>query len=123
MKKDGKKPVFFEISYPQSLNAMKLLPFLLMIFIVVAACAEEECILNETAYIEFIKKYSTDNRNSTIESDGRTLIVNRNNEEIIVRGGGCIHLGVAIELRTRQAYTEEHFYKKRLICLSNSVAG
>lgn len=92
---------------------MKLLPFLLF-FISVSAYAEEECIFDETAYIEFIDKYSAENKNSKIESDGKTLIVKRNNEEILVKGGGCIHLGVTIELRTIQAYTEEQFLQKTL---------
>jgi hypothetical protein len=92
---------------------MKLLPITL-IFISVFVFAEEDCIFDETAYIEFINKYNTDNRNSKIKSDGRTLIINRNNEEIFVTGGGCIHLGVAIELRTKRTYTEEQFLQKTL---------
>jgi len=92
---------------------MKLLPIFL-IFISLYAYADEDCIFDESAYLEFIKKYSKDNRNSNIESDGRTLIVKRNTEEILVKGGGCIHLGVAIELTARQAYTEEQFLQKTL---------
>ena len=92
---------------------MKLLPFFL-IFISVSAYAEEECVFDETAYTAFIKKYSAENKNSKIEADGKTLIVNRNNEEILVKGGGCTHLGVAIELRTKQAHTEDQFLNKTL---------
>ena len=80
----------------------------------VSAFAEEDCVFDETAYIKFINKYSTENRNAKIDTDGKTLIVNRSNEEIIVKGGGCVHLGVAIELRTTQAYTEIEFLKKTL---------
>ena len=86
----------------------------MLIFISVSAYAEEECIFDETAYINFINKYVTENRHSKIAPDGKTLIINRNNEEIIVKGGGCIHLGVAIELRTKQAYTEEQFLQRTL---------
>ena len=92
---------------------MKLL-FILLIFISVSAYAEDDCIFDESVYLEFIKKYSKENKNSKIEPDGRTLIINTNNEEIIVTGGGCIHLGVAIELRTQQVYTEEQFLQKTL---------
>ena len=87
---------------------------LLLILISVSAYAEEECIFDETVYTEFIKKYSAENKNSKIKPDGKTLIVNRNNEAIIVTGGGCVHLGVAIELRTKQAYSEEQFLQKTL---------
>ena len=87
---------------------------LLLILISVSAYAEEECIFDETVYTEFIKKYSAENKNSKIKPDGKTLIVNRNNEAIIVTGGGCVHLGVAIELRTKQTYTEEQFLQKTL---------
>ena len=80
----------------------------------VSAFAEEDCVFDETAYIKFINKYSTENRNAKIDTDSKTLIVNKNNEEIIVKGGGCVHLGVAIELRTTQAYTEVEFLKKTL---------
>ena len=90
---------------------MKLLS-ILIIFISVSVYAEEDCIFDETAYIEFIKKYSKENSNSKIKPDGKTLIVNRNNEEIIVKGGGCVHLGAVIELRSKQAYTEEQFLQK-----------
>jgi len=80
----------------------------------VSAFAEKDCVFDETAYIKFINKYSTENRNAKIDTDGKTLIVNRDNEEIMVTGGGCVHLGVAIELRTAQAYTEKEFLKKTL---------
>ncbi len=92
---------------------MKLLPILLII-ISISGYAEEECIFDETAYIEFIRKYNAETKNSKIESDGKTLIVNRDNEEIIVKGGGCIHLGVVIELRTKKEYTEKQFLQKTL---------
>jgi len=80
----------------------------------VSAFAEEDCVFDETAYIEFINKYSTENKNAKLDNDDKTLIVNRDNEEIMVSGGGCVHLGVAIELRTKQAYTEKEFLKKTL---------
>jgi hypothetical protein len=97
----------------ETFNAMKLLPILLII-VSMSGYAEEECIFDETAYIQFINTYSAENKNSKIEPDGKTLIVNRNAEEIIVKGGGCIHLGVAIELRSKQEYTEEQFLQKTL---------
>ena len=92
---------------------MKLLT-IFIIFISLYAYAEEDCIFDENAYLKFIKKYSMENRDSKIESDGKTLTVKRKNEEIVVKGGGCIHLGMAIELRTKQAYTEEQFLQKTL---------
>jgi len=86
----------------------------LFVIVSVSAFAEEDCIFDETAYIEFINKYSKENGNTKIYADGKTLIVNRNSEEILVKGGGCIHLGVAIEIRTKQTYTEEEFLQKTL---------
>jgi len=95
------------------LYPIKLLTILL-IFISLSAHAEEDCIFNEAAYTDFINKYVTENRSSKIDPDGKTLVVNRNNEDIIVKGGGCNHLGVAIELRTKQAYTEKQFLQRTL---------
>jgi len=92
---------------------MKLL-FILLIFISFSVYAKEECVFDETSYIEFINKYGRENRNSKIESDGKTLTVKRNDEEIIVKGGGCNHLGVTIELRAQQEYTEKQFLQKTL---------
>jgi len=92
---------------------MKLLPVLLIV-LSVALWAEEDCIFDEAAYTEFVKRYKADNRDSKIGSDDRTLIINRGNEEITVKGGGCNHLGVAIDLRSRQSYTEEQFLQKVL---------
>ena len=92
---------------------IKLLPILLL-FISFSGYAEEDCIFDESAYSEFIKEYSAKNRDSKIESDGKTLTVKRNNEEIIVKGGGCIHLGAAIELITKQEYSEKQFLQKTL---------
>lgn len=92
---------------------MKLLTTLLIV-VSFAVNAEEACIFDETAYLEFINEYSAHNRNAKILSGGKTLIVNRNDEEISVRGGGCIHLGVSIELSTKRAFTEEQFLKKTL---------
>lgn len=95
------------------LYPIKLLPILL-IFISFSAHAEDDCIFNEAAYGEFINKYSAENRNAKIQPDGKTLIVNRNNEEIIVKGGGCNHLGVAIELISNKTFTEKQFLEKLL---------
>jgi len=92
---------------------MKLLPILL-ILISISASAEEECVFDENAYISFINKYAKENKNLKIESDGKTLVVNRNNEEITVKGGGCVHLGEEIELRTKQKFTEKQFLQKTL---------
>jgi len=94
-------------------STLTLLVLLLMI-VPLSAFAEEDCVFDEAAYIDFINKYSAENRNTKIDTDGKTLIVNRNNEEILVKGGGCVHLGVAIELKTKQAYTEKEFLKKTL---------
>jgi len=92
---------------------MKLLPVILIV-LSVSLWAEEDCIFDEAAYTEFVKRYSAENRDSKIGSDDRTLIINRGNEEITVIGGGCNHLGVAIDLRSRQSYTEEQFLQKVL---------
>ena len=92
---------------------MKLLS-ILIIFISVTAYAGEDCVFDETAYTKFITKYNSENSNSNIEPDGRTLLVNRDGEKIIVKGGGCDHLGVAIELKTKRAFTEEQFLQKTL---------
>lgn len=91
---------------------MKLL-IILLIVISVTVYAEEDCVFDESAYIEFIKKYSADN-NALIGTDGKTLQINRNGEEITVTGGGCVHLGMAIESRAKQLYTEEQFLQKAL---------
>lgn len=92
---------------------MKLLPILLII-LSLSAYAEEECVFDESTYIQFIKKYSMKHSHSKIDPDGKTLIINRNNEKIIIKGGGCIHLGMAIELRTSKVYTEKQFLQKTL---------
>jgi len=90
-----------------------LLPILLMM-LAVAANAEEGCVFDESAYVEFIKKYSAENGSAAIGSDGNTLTVNRNGETITVRGGGCTHLGIAIESRSKREYTEAQFLQKVL---------
>jgi hypothetical protein len=92
---------------------MKLL-LISLIFIPVLLYAEDDCIFDESTYIEFINKYSADNRNSKTGPDNRTLLINRNNEEILIKGSGCNHLGMTIELSTQQAYTEEQFLQKAL---------
>ena len=100
---------------------MKLL--LILTFVASSSVnAEEDCIFNESSYIEFIKKYVSENKNTRIENDNRTLRVERNNEEIVVKGGGCVHLGVAIELKTHQKLTEEQFLHK-VLKLSNEFGG
>ena len=96
------------------LQSILILLLLSLIVVSVSAFAEEDCVFDETAYIKFINKFSSENRNAKIDTDGKTLLVNRDNEEIVVKGGGCVHLGVAIELRTSQAYTEKDFLTKTL---------
>jgi len=76
--------------------------------------AQEDCVFDDNAYIKFINSYSLENTNSEIMADGRTLIVTRNNDVINVEGGGCDHLGVGIQLKTNQTFTEEEFLRKTL---------
>jgi hypothetical protein len=76
--------------------------------------AQEDCVFDENAYIKFINEYSSEYSDSKIEPDGSTLIGKKNNEVIKVEGGGCVHLGVAIEVKTTQTYTEEQFLQKTL---------
>ena len=87
--------------------------FLLFMLISLSVYADD-CVFDEKAYLKFIQKYSAENNNSTIKNDGETLLVNRNNESILVKGGGCNHLGVSIEVKTKQAYTERQFLQKVL---------
>jgi hypothetical protein len=98
------------------------LPLILLIFVSIHAYAEEDCIFDETAYVKFINKYTAEHRNSTIDTDGKTLTIKRKDEDIVVKGGGCVHLGVAIELTTRQAYTEKQFLQK-VLGLSNEFGN
>lgn len=76
--------------------------------------AQEDCVFDENAYFEFINAYSAANPDAKIEADGRTLVVKRNNEVIKVEGGGCHHLGVAIDVETNKTYTEGQFLQKTL---------
>ena len=92
---------------------MKLLPILLTL-IFSHAFADEDCVFNETAYFDFINNYQAGNKNSKIYPDGRTLVVERNNEKIIITGGGCVHLGESIELISTQAYDKKQFLQKTL---------
>ena len=92
---------------------MKFLPILL-VFFSVGAYAAEDCIFDESAYITFINKYNSDASNSRIGPDGRTLLINRDGEQISVSGGGCDHLGVTIELISTQPFAEEQFLNKTL---------
>jgi hypothetical protein len=92
---------------------MKLLPILL-IFISISAYAEEECVFDESAYISFINQYAKEHKNSKIEADGKTLVVKKDNEEITVKGGGCVHLGEEIEVSSKQELTEKEFLQKTL---------
>ena len=92
---------------------MKLLPLLLIIFSI-AVHAADECVFDENAYIKFIDQYSKENKNAKIGPDGKTLSIKRGSEEIIVTGGGCVHLGALIELSTRRELTEQQFLQKTL---------
>ena len=92
---------------------MRLLAILLLCFST-SVFAQEDCVFDENAFINFINEYSQSNKDAQIEPDGRTLIVKRDNEVIKVEGGGCVHLGVAIDLKTDQAYSEEQFLQKTL---------
>ena len=92
---------------------MKLLPILL-IFISTSVYAEEKCVFDENAYISFINQYAKEHKNSKIEADGKTLVVKKDNEEITVKGGGCVHLGEGIEVSSKQELTEKEFLQKTL---------
>ena len=98
--------------------------FLLIIifFVSFSANAEEECIFDESSYIDFINKYKSSNKDTKIENDNRTLRVEKNNEDIVVKGGGCSHLGVSIELKTKQTFTEKQFLHK-ILALSNEFGS
>ena len=92
---------------------MKLL-FVFLIFISASVYAGEDCIFDESAYVKFITRYSTENSDARVNLKTQTLTVNKNNEELIIEGGGCVHLGMAIELRTQKNYTEAQFLQRTL---------
>lgn len=100
---------------------MKFL-LILIIFVSFSVNAEDGCVFDESSYIDFINKYKSSSKNTKIENDNRTLRVERNNEEIVVKGGGCTHLGVSIELKTKQAFTEKQFLHK-ILELSNEFGS
>lgn len=75
----------------------------------------EECIFSESAYLNFINEYALKDKTSRIESDKKTLVIKRNNEEIIVNGGGCVHLGASITLKSKHSHTEDQFLEKILL--------
>lgn len=100
---------------------MKFLP-IIMIFVSFSANAEEVCVFDESSYIKFINKYKSSSKNTKIENDNRTLRVERNNEVIMVKGGGCTHLGVSIELKTKQVFTAKQFLHK-VLELSNEFGS
>lgn len=92
---------------------MKFLPIILVIF-TASAYAEEQCVFDDAAYTQFVNKYHDEHPNSRISPDGRTLSITRGKDIIIIQGGGCVHLGMSIELRSQQAYTEKAFQQKVL---------
>lgn len=98
---------------------MKIL-LIIIIFAFSNANAEEECVFDDSSYIEFINKYLLSSKNAEIYD--KTLRVERNNEEIVIKGGGCTHLGVSIELKTKQAITQKKFLHK-ILELSNEFGG
>ena len=93
-------------------NNLKLF-FLLLIFISTSSLAEEECVFDETAYLNFIKKYQAEHKNVVINKDN-TLFINRDNEEIIVEGGGCVHMGMTIQIHSQRVFSEKTFLAKTL---------
>lgn len=82
----------------------------------------EECIFDETAYINFINTYKENNKNASINPNEQTLKVKRNNESLLINGGGCVHLGMTIKLQSRQTFTEKEFLEKTL-SLSNEFGS
>jgi hypothetical protein len=70
---------------------------------------EEECIFDQleqhTAYLELEKRYP----GSRYIEDRYHLLIPEGGDQVILRRGGCVHFGIAIELRTSRtdAYDEE----------------
>ena len=93
-------------------NILKLLP-LLFTFLSTSILAENDCVFDESAYLNFIKKYQANHKNVIIKKDN-TLLINRDNEEITVAGGGCDHLGMTIKIRSQHNYSEKEFLSKTL---------
>jgi hypothetical protein len=76
--------------------------------------AEEECIFDETAYINFINEYKSKNKNAIIDPKEKTLKIKRDGETILVNGGGCVHLGMTIKLQSKKIFSEKEFLQKTL---------
>jgi hypothetical protein len=97
-------------------NATKAVILLTAFLLMVSApvYAQEDCVFDDNAFIRFITDYQANSEKAQIEPDGRTLIVKRDNEVIKVEGGGCVHLAMAIELRSQRSHTEEEFLQKTL---------
>ena len=87
---------------------------ILLIFTSTFVVAEEDCVFDKNAYINFIKSYKDTHKNSKIESDGKTLIVKNGAEKVTVEGGGCNHLGASIKLKSSTKYDENTFFQEVL---------
>lgn len=81
----------------------------------------EECIFDETVYINFIKQYAKEHKDAHVLEDGKTLIVKKASEDIQVTGGGCDHLGISIEVKTYDQLNEKQLFEK-LVLLSKEYA-
>ena len=95
------------------ITTLKLFPFLFIIFST-PVVAEEECIFNESAYINFINNYASNNKNAIIDPKEKTIKINRDDESILINGGGCVHLGMTIKLRSNKVLSEKEFLEKTL---------
>jgi hypothetical protein len=88
-----------------------LMKYFILVLLLSPFAYADECIFDETAYIDFIEGYVAKNKNAKLVEEN-TLIVDNADEQLVIKGGGCEHLGGNIELKSNQKLSEAELLSK-----------
>lgn len=93
----------------------------ILLLLLSSSAYSQECIFDEASYKDFIGNYATTHKNSKVLDDGITLVVSKNDQQLVITGGGCDHLGGKISVKSHLKLNEAQFLKK-ITALSEEYA-
>lgn len=77
---------------------------------------EDNCVFDTQAQEEYRNEYIDNHSDSTLSEDGLSIIINRENEVISFRRGGCVHFGININatMKGRADFTESDLLNRAI---------
>jgi len=91
--------------------------FLLFIFFISSAIAEDDCVFDVDAQKEIVQEYIQKNKDAQPGQTDIDIVLSRGNESINISRGGCDHFEISVVSISNRQYSEQDFFDKSIVLI------